>query len=226
MLKVRYIIALLFLAFVANVSAQKDVRLHLRKGDSHYTDSIYDKAETEYRKALEKDADNSRSLYNLGNSLLYQDKAQEAMEVYEMAEKRETDKQNLAQIHHNMGVICHGSKQYAQAVEYYKQALRENPTDHETRYNLALAMKMLQNQQQNQQQDQQQDQQDKEQQQEQQQEQQEEQQQEQQQEEKEDEISQENAEQLLESAQQDEKEVQEKVKKMLQVRGRSLDKDW
>ena len=39
-------------------------------------------------------------------------------------------------------------------------------------------------------------------------------------------MSKENAEQLLESAMQDEKDVQEKVKKMMQIRGRKLDKDW
>ena len=77
------------------------------------------------------------------------------MDQYVMAEKRENEKGNLAQIHHNMGVICQASKDYARAVEYYKQALRENSTDHETRYNLALAMKQLKEQQQQQQEQQQ-----------------------------------------------------------------------
>lgn len=233
MLKLRYIILFFAVLQLANVAAQKDLRMHMRRGDKLYADSAYDKAQTEYLKALEKDTENSKTLYNLGNTFLYQEKANDAMAQYQLAEKTETDKQKLAQIHHNMGVICQASKQYAQAVELYKQSLRENPTDHETRYNLALAMKLLKEQQQDQQQDQQQNQQEQQEQeqqdqqqnnQEQNQEQQE--QQPEQQQENEDEISKENAEQLLESAMQDEKDVQEKVKKMMQVRGKKLDKDW
>lgn len=219
-------------------SAQKSYREHLRSGNKLYADSLYDKAEVEYRKAVEIDPNGSEALYNLGNALLRQEKAQEAMDQFTMAAKRTTDKKNLAEVHHNMGVICQASKDYARAVEYYKQALRENPTDHETRYNLAVAMKQLQNQQQQQQNEQQnenkeQEKQEQEQQQNQQQQQEEQQQQEQQQQEQEqqaqeneDEMSKENAEQLLESAMQDEKEVQEKVKKMMQIRGKKLDKDW
>lgn len=235
MVKIKYIL-IVFAAFLfTGVSAQKSYREYLRSGNKLYADSLYDKAEVEYRKAVEIDPNGSEALYNLGNALLYQDKAQEAMDQYTMAEKRATDKKNLSQIHHNMGVICQGSKDYARAVEYYKQALRENSTDHETRYNLAVAMRQLQNQQQqnneqqneNKEQEKQEQQQQQQQQQEQQeQEKQEQQQQEQSAEEKENEMSKENAEQLLESAMQDEKDVQEKVKKMMQLRGKQLDKDW
>ena len=223
MFKIKYLLLLCILFTAGNVAAQKSYREYLKSGNRLYADSLYDKAEIEYRKALEIDPNGSQALYNLGNSLLYQEKAQDAMDQYVMAEKRETGKSNLAQIHHNMGVICQASKDFAQAVEYYKQSLRENPHDHETRYNLAVAMKQLKDQQQQQQQQQQENKEENKQQ-EQQQEQKE--QQEQQQQEKDEEMSKENAEQLLESAMQDEKDVQEKVKKMMQIRGRKLDKDW
>ncbi len=232
--KLRYLLFICAAFSFLGVTAQKSYREHLRSGNRLYADSLYDKAEVEYRKALELDPNGSQALFNLGNALLYQDKAQEAMDQYVMAEKRENEKGNLAQIHHNMGVICQASKDYARAVEYYKQALRENSTDHETRYNLALAMKQLKEQQQQQQQQQneeQQEQKEQEQQQQQNQEQQEQEQQQQEQQEQqaqeeEENMSKENAEQLLESAMQDEKDVQEKVKKMMQIKGRKLDKDW
>ena len=236
MTRTKYILLFIATLMCVGVSAQKSYREHLRSGNKLYADSLYDKAEVEYRKAVEIDPNGSEALYNLGNALLRQEKAQEAMDQFTMAAKRATDKKNLAEVHHNMGVICQASKDYANAVEYYKQALRENPTDHETRYNLAVAMKQLQNRQQQQQNEQQnenkeqekQEQQQQEQQQNQQQQQEEQQQQEQEQQaqENEDEMSKENAEQLLESAMQDEKEVQEKVKKMMQIRGKKLDKDW
>lgn len=60
----------------------------------------------------------------------------------------------LAHIYHNMGVIFQAGKDYAKAVDAYKMSLRNNPTDHETRYNLALAQKMLKDQQNQQNQDQ------------------------------------------------------------------------
>lgn len=72
------------------------------------------------------------------------------MEQFESASKVEKDKDKLAQIYHNMGVILQSSKQYPQCIEAYKESLRNNPKDDETRYNLALAQKLLKDQQQNQ----------------------------------------------------------------------------
>ena len=156
MLNIKYILLLLVIVS-SPVAAQKSYREYLRSGNKLYADSVYDKAEIEYRKAIELNPNGSEALYNLGNALLFQNKAQEAMDQYQMAEKRESDKKSLAQIHHNMGVLCQAAKDYGKAVEYYKQSLRENSTDHETRYNLAVAMRQLKDQQQNE--DQQQDQQ-------------------------------------------------------------------
>lgn len=238
------LMALLLLGASMNLSAQRGYRDYLRGGDKHYTDSLYEKSEIQYRKALEKDANGVNAFYNLGNSLLMQSKAKDAMDQYKIVEKKVDEAGKLAQIHHNMGVIYHGSKDYAAAVESYKQSLRENPNDDETRYNLALAMRKLKEQQQQQQQQEQKQQQQQEQQQQEQQQQeqqqqeqqqQEQQQQEQQQQEQqqqkeqqqqEQQMSKENAEQILQAAMQDEKDVQEKVKKMMQLRGRKLEKDW
>ena len=120
---------------------------------------------------------------------------------------------------------------YEKAIEAYKESLRNNPSDDETRYNLALAQKMLKDQQQNQQnqnQDQQnqQQQQQQEQQQDQQQQDQQDQQQQQQPEQRQDEMSKENAEQLLNSVMQDEQNTQDKVKKQQVIQGSRLEKDW
>lgn len=162
-----------------------------------------------------------------------QQKGKEAMEQFEAASRVEKDKEKLAQIYHNMGVILQSSKQLPQCIEAYKQALRNNPKDDETRYNLALAQKQLKDQQQQQQnQDQQQQQQEKkedekQQQNKDQQEQEKKNQQNQQNpQQNQNEMSKENAEQLLKAAMQDEKDVQDKVKKAIQVQGQKLEKDW
>lgn len=136
-------ITLLFLLVASSAFAQKTERDYLRSGNKLYNDSLFIKAEVDYRKALEINPKSTDAMFNLGNSLLMQQKAKEAMEQFESASKVEKDKDKLAQIYHNMGVILQSSKQYPQCIEAYKESLRNNPKDDETRYNLALAQKLL-----------------------------------------------------------------------------------
>lgn len=205
--------------------AQKTDRDFLRSGNKLYKDSLFVKAEVDYRKALELNPKSTDAMYNLGNALLMQQKGKEAMEQFTAASKIEKDKMKLAQIYHNMGVILQSSKQLPQCIEAYKESLRNNPKDNETRYNLALAQKQLKDQQQNQQnQDQKQD--DKQQNKDQQDQNKKDQQNPQQPQQNQNQMSKENAEQLLNAAMQDEKNVQDKVKKQIQVQGRKLEKDW
>lgn len=222
-------ITLLFLLVASSAFAQKTERDYLRSGNKLYNDSLFIKAEVDYRKALEINPKSTDAMFNLGNSLLMQQKAKEAMEQFESASKVEKDKDKLAQIYHNMGVILQSSKQYPQCIEAYKESLRNNPKDDETRYNLALAQKLLKDQQQNQDQNQDKNQDQKQDQNKNQQEQDKKDQQnqnQQQQQQNKDEMSKENAQQLLNAVMQDEKNVQDKVKKQLQIQGKKLDKDW
>ena len=236
MMKKFYILSLLLVASAGQVLAQqKTDRDYLRSGNKLYNDSLFIKAEVDYRKALEVNPKSTDAMFNLANALLMQQKAKEAMEQYQSVSKIEKDKEKLAQIYHNMGVILQSSKQLPQCIEAYKESLRNNPKDDETRYNLALAQKLLKDQQQNQQnQDQQQQQQQKQEeekqdqnkdQQEQEQKDQQQQNQQQQQQNK-NEMSKENAQQLLNAVMQDEKNVQDKVKKQIQIQGKKLEKDW
>ena len=232
MLQKIYIISLLLLGGISVHAQQKTDRDYLRSGNKLYNDSLFIKAEVDYRKALDINPKSTDAMFNLGNALLMQQKVKEAMEQYESASKVEKDKSKLAEIYHNMGVILQSAKQYPQCIEAYKESLRNNPKDNETRYNLALAQKMLKDQQQNQQnkdqqQQQQQDQkEDKQEQNQDQQEQDQKDQQQQQQQQNKNEMSKENAQQLLNAVMQDEKNVQDKVKKQIQIQGKKLDKDW
>ncbi len=239
------ILSSLYLCCALTATAQQmSENDHIRRGNKLYADSLFEKAEVEYRKALELNPASTDALYNLGNALYNQAvttpaKGEEALAQYSTAAKLETDKSRLAQIYHNIGVLMYAAQQYGESVEAYKEALRNNPADHETRYNLAMAMHMNKQQQQEQQQNQEQQQdqkqeeqqeqkQDQQQQEQQNQEQQQQQQQDQQQQERSDEqISKENAEQILNALMQDEKELQEKQKKMMQQQqGKTLEKDW
>lgn len=229
-------LVLMMFAAIFSASAQKAERDYIRKGNRAFKDSVFVDAEVNYRKALEVNPKSSISMYNLGNTLVRQNKVQEALEQYSAAAKIEKDKSKLAYIFHNIGDIFQTQKDYAKAVEAYKESLRNNPKDDETRYNLALAQKLLKDQEQNQQnqdqnQDQNKEQEKKEQEkkdQENKQDQQNNQQQQPPQSQKQNEqMSKENAEQLLKSVMQDEKDVQDKVKKQQQViQGGRLEKDW
>ena len=232
-LKYRYIIFLLFQLCATSIVAQKAERDYIRKGNRFFNDSVFVDAEVNYRKALEVNPNSAVSMYNLGNTLSQQQKAKEAVEQYTAAAKIEKNKMKLAQIYHNAGVLFMATKDYKQAVDIFKMSLRNNPTDNETRYNLALAQKLLKDQQQQQQkqnkddkkkdkdkdkqkkdQNKQKDQKQKD-------------KQEQSKPEKQDnKMSKENAEQLLNSVMQDEKGVQDKVKKQQVIQGGRLEKDW
>ena len=226
MLRSKYILFTIFLLSVASVSAQKAERDYIRKGNRLFNDSVFVDAEVNYRKALEVNPKSTVSMYNLGNTLSQQQKFQDAMEQYVAAGKIEKDKMKLAHIYHNMGVLFQAGKDYAKAVEAYKMSLRNNPADDETRYNLALAQKMLKDQQQNQDQNQDQNK-DQQQKNDQKQDEKKDQQQPPKSEKKDNQMSKENAEQLLNSVMQDEKDVQDKVKKQQKVlQGGRLEKDW
>ncbi len=214
----KYILFALLLSLSAGAFAQKAERDYIRKGNRLFKDSVFVDAEVNYRKALEANPKSTISMYNLGNTLSQQQKFKDAMEQYVAATSIEKDKAKLGQIYHNMGVLFQSGKDYQKAVEAYKMSLRNNPKDDETRYNLALAQKLLKDQQQNQQnQDQnKQNDQNKDKQQ----------QQPHKSEKNDNEMSKENAEQLLNSVMQDEKGVQDKVKKQQTLQGRRLEKDW
>lgn len=235
MLRIRkgYIVLGVMMLCAVTVYGQQQDRKYLRSGNKFYRDSTFVKAEVDYQKALDQNPNSADAMYNLGNAMLMQQKAQDAMKQYAAAARVEKDKKKLAEIYHNMGVILQSSKQYPQCIEAYKKALRNNPKDDETRYNLALAQKMLKDQQQQQQnqdkqqkQDQKQD--DKQQNKDQQDQNKKDQQNPQQnpQQKNQDQMSKENAEQLLKAAMQDEKNVQDKVKKAVKIQGRKLEKDW
>ncbi len=215
--------------------AQSDRQL-IRQGNKLFKKGNVVDAEVAYRKAQEKNERNPQANYNLGSALLQQRKDSAAASHLEIAAKLETNPIRRAQAYHNMGVICQQRQMFGEAIEAYKEALRNNPTDDATRYNLELCKRQQKQQQQDQQNQQQQNQQQKQQQdqdkQKQEQQKKEEQkkqqqQQQQQQQQKKEEMSRENAEQMLNAAMQDEKATQERMKKAQQQQGRrKLQKNW
>ena len=211
------------------VSAQTD-RQYIRQGNKLFRSGDYPNAEVSYRKAIEKNPKNPQAVFNLGNALMAQKKDSAAVMQFDSATKLETNPLRKAKAYHNVGVICQSHKMYGEAIEAYKSALRLNPADDETRYNLVLCKhqqkKQQQNQQQNQQgnndqkQDDKKDQQNKDQQKDKQED-------KKQQEQPKPQMSKENAEQLLNAAIQNEKQTQDKLNKaQQQPQRRTTLKNW
>lgn len=217
---------LLLLMLTLSASAQTD-RLYVRQGNKQFRAGDYANAEVSYRKALEKNDRNPQALYNLGNALMAQRKDSAAVVEFEKAAKAETTPLRQSKSYHNMGVICQQHQMYGEAIEAYKQSLRLNPADDETRYNLQLCKHMQKQQQQQQQNQNKDDKQNKDQQKQDQQKQQNEKQDQQKQDQQPPKMSKDNAEQLLNAAMQQEKQTQDRMKKaMQQPQRRQLNKNW
>lgn len=230
--KAAMILALLALPFTA--SAQGD-RQSIRQGNKEYRGGNGAKAEIAYRKALAKNPNNPQAIYNLGCALMAQNKDSAAVREFEKAVTLEKSPVRKAMSYHNMGVICQKKQMYGEAIDMYKAALRCNPHDNETRYNLVLCQRLKkdddkQNQNQDQKQDQNKDKDKKDQQQQQQNQDQKDQQkqdQQQQQQQQEQQMSRENAEQLLNAAMQQEKNTQRKMNQAQQKpQRRTVQKNW
>ena len=218
------------------ITAQKAEREHIREGNKLYNKEQFTDAENAYRKSLEVNSRSFEGAYDLGNALYQQQKYPEAAKQYQLVASQSqhilsenpANVERLAQVFHNLGNIGMQAKDYANSIEAYKQSLRFNPTDDETRYNLALAQKLLENQdQEEQEQEQNQDQE---------QEDQEEQQppednrenKTQEEEHPDETMSRDNAQQILDAFLEDEKDLQEKVRKAQEQQRdrRRTDREW
>lgn len=125
----------------------KEERNLVRKGNDLYEKKNFVDAEVQYKKAIATNPNYPRANYNLGNAVYEQNRFKEAIPSYELAAKTSEDKTLKAQAFHNAGNAYFAEKDYTNAVEAYKNSLRQDPKDEETRYNLALAQKMLEQQQ-------------------------------------------------------------------------------
>ncbi|HBB91560.1 MAG: hypothetical protein A2X22_06085 [Bacteroidetes bacterium GWF2_49_14] len=235
---------LLFISLSACLWGQP-ARKEIRQGNRHYAGEKYADSETAYRKALVNEPQNPKATFNLGDALYRQEKFDEATGQFESIAQRETNNINSSKAFHNLGNAQLQAGKIDESISSYKEALRRNPADLDTKYNLAFAQNLKKQQQQQQkQQPQDQNGEDKEGDQKDKQDQDQKDQQNQQQEQKDKQgeqkdqqtdqqksppvkMSKEDAKRLLEALANDEKKVQEKVKKAkaAAVRTRSI-KDW
>jgi Ca-activated chloride channel family protein len=238
------VISLMIAVFSGNAAAQT-VRSHISEGNHVYGKSKYTDAEVEYKKALEKNPKSKEAQFNLGDSYYKQQRFDEAMREYGNSSGSMKSPEERAEAYYNTGNALYQSNKYQEAVDAYKQSLRLNPNDEDTRYNLQMARAKLvqQQQKQDQKKDQKQDQKNDQQKQNQQQDQKQDQQQNQkkdQQQQKQEEAKQDQtrqqiqkknqmpkqeADRILDAMRNNEKDVQKKLRKREAVHMR-VEKDW
>lgn len=124
--------------------AQNDRSL-IRQGNRAARSNALTEAETAYRKAISANRENSQAIYNLAIVQLAQSKTKEAMKSFRQAAELEKVPRRKAKSYHNIGTIYQNQRQYQPAIEAYKEALRLDPENFKTRYNLALCKKLLKN---------------------------------------------------------------------------------
>ena len=235
---------IILLFALAITSHAQNERKFVRQGNKYYETAMKDtarrdtvqfnKAEIEYRKALEKKPDDQKWNFNLADALYKQMKFEESAEKFKEIADKSSDKIDKSRALHNMGNSLLMNNKLDESIDAYKQALRNNPDDLETKYNLLYAMnrKKKQDEQekkdkdQNKDKDQKKD--EKKDQKKDQDNKKDQQKQDQQQDQQQNKISKQSAEQMLQALENNEKKTQEKVKKIqaLKAKSKRVEKDW
>ncbi|MGB3947356.1 MAG: tetratricopeptide repeat protein [Bacteroidia bacterium] len=138
---------MLSLLYSLSIFSQKEKKFII-EGNKNYENKKFVEAEKNYKQGLTKNKDSYKSAFNLGDAYYQQGKYEEAAEQFQMLTHKATSKDTLSKAYHNLGNSLIQSKKYQEGINAYKNALKNNPNDEDTRYNLAYAQKMLQQQQQ------------------------------------------------------------------------------
>ena len=134
------IILFLFCFIALQAAAQSAEWRHLHQGNRAFMRGDYKTAEVEYRNAQKLNPRSARAAFNLGDVYMAQKNIQAALEQYQIAAKGESNKYLRALSYHNVGVAYHLNKQFDKAIDFYKEALRNNPHDDDTRYILDIML--------------------------------------------------------------------------------------
>ncbi len=145
-------------AMAASESTRKE-RNFITAGNDLYGKSKYFEAQKEYEKALELNPNSAVARYNLGLSQIRLSTKEGATEeeTKKIKESAVQNMQAVAQLgatkpelagkaNYNLGNLAFNTDDYKGAIDFYKQALRLNPSDEAARRNLRIAQKKIQNQ--------------------------------------------------------------------------------
>ncbi len=152
-ISIKYILTLIFLSVItaggSNVLAQS-LRSSVNKGVDLYKKDKYVDSEVEFKKALEKSPDNFQANFNLGDSYYKEGKYEDALRSYSAALSKTRNPELRSKVYHNIGNALLKSQKIKESIGAYADALKLNPNDDSTKYNLSYALNLLKNKDQNQ----------------------------------------------------------------------------
>lgn len=119
--------------------AQKNIEW-VKKGNELYNQQQYSAAADSYKKAAAEKPADATAQYNLGNALYRSNKTEEAIKAYDQAVTFEKNKTDKAQAFYNKGVVLQHQKKLPECIDAYKNALKLNPADEDARLNLQKAI--------------------------------------------------------------------------------------
>jgi tetratricopeptide (TPR) repeat protein/uncharacterized protein YegL len=120
----------------------------IKNGNDAYNKKEYDVAADNYKKAADKEPANEKAQYNLGNALYKKGNADDALQAYDAAIKSTKSKNDQSASWYNKGVSLQNNKKLPECIDAYKNALKLNPADEDARFNLQKALLQQQKQQQ------------------------------------------------------------------------------
>jgi len=125
-----------------SIAQQREARKYVREGNKLYLQKNFTDASVAYKKALEKNSSYKKASYNLGNALYKDKNYKEAIPQFNLTVESSKNKLEKSEGYHNIGNAMMQQKNYKGAIDAYKNSLRNNPGDDESRYNLAVAQKL------------------------------------------------------------------------------------
>ncbi|MBL4648145.1 MAG: tetratricopeptide repeat protein [Aureispira sp.] len=171
-------LSLILVLFISHSLVAQSEHKSLLDGTVAYEKGDFETATQKFEKVIKNNSSSLKGNFNLGNSLFKRQKYDEAATYYQNAVGAATDKKEKAQALYNLGnthlaqakgsmkqqgqgpatLDEKGQKHLEEAIDSYKNALRNNAQDYDAKNNLATAYKLLRQQQQQQQQQQNKDQ--------------------------------------------------------------------
>ena len=132
-----------------NLNAQSENYAKFYNKGNKLLDNNFEQAEKNFRIAINDSTSDLKATFNLSNKYYTEGLYDEAISRQIEATKLANDNLEKHRAFHNLGNSLMKKELCSDAVLAYKNALRNNPSDDETRYNLALAKKCEEEQQQN-----------------------------------------------------------------------------
>jgi Ca-activated chloride channel homolog len=135
------------LGVLGQTSSSLDLKEHLINGVSQFSSGEFSEAATSFSNGSTLEKFEDIAAYNLGRTLMETEDLEGATSAFQQAIASSENSKLKSKAWYNTGNIALQSQDPEAAVNAYKSALRNSASNSEARHNLAIANKMLQQQQ-------------------------------------------------------------------------------